>query len=582
MALSVDPPAGIEVRRREPGAVTLAGLPDWLSRIYAGRQISGDQELDYRLQRLARPEGLTGLDAALDILEEALLADARIVLVGDFDADGATSCALGVGALRQMGATQVDYLVPNRFDFGYGLSPEIVGVAAHTLEPDVIITVDNGIGSHAGVLAAQELGITTIVTDHHLPGATLPQADAIVNPNLQGDTFASKSLAGVGVIFYLMMALRSRLRGAGWFEQVDINEPNLAEYLDLVAVGTVADMVTLDRNNRILVAQGLARIRGGRTRPGIQALLEVAGRDPTHLSSRDLGFAVAPRLNAAGRLEDMTVGIECLLTGEMARARELAGQLDEINRKRREMQSEMVQQAEAAVAEMSLQTVPRGITLYDESWHQGLVGLIAGRVTERTRRPAIAFAPAGEAELKGSARSVNGIHVRDVLAAIDLDHEHIMDRFGGHAMAAGLSIRPENLEAFRNLFDEYVARLGGDVLEEHRVVYTDGALAESEITVANARLLQEHGPWGQGFPEPLFDDTFEVLERRPVGDGFIRYKLRLPGGSKVIPGICFNPPEEESAAEPPREIHVVFRLAVNEYGGTESAQLIIEHVVGDG
>jgi len=571
--------AGIEVRRREAGAAAFEGLPDWLARVYAGRDVTRPAELDYALKGLARPGDLSGLDQALEILEEAVMADAHITFIGDFDADGATSCALGVGALRQMGATQVDYLVPNRFDFGYGLSPEIVGVAAAELEPDVLITVDNGIGSHAGVLAARELGITTIVTDHHLPGETLPQADAIVNPNNPGDRFASKSLAGVGVIFYVMMALRGRLRESGWFRESGAAEPNLAEFLDLVAVGTVADMVHLDRNNRILVAQGMARIRGGRMRPGIRALIEVAGRDPANLSSRDLGFSVAPRLNAAGRLEDMTVGIECLMTGDMDHARRLAAELDGINKKRREMQTEMVQQAEAALDGMRLSDTPAGIALFDDAWHQGLVGLIASRVTELTGRPAIVFAPAGEAELKGSARSIRGVHIRDVLAAMDVDHDDLIDRFGGHAMAAGLSIRPGELERFQGLFPDYVIRFGGAALDSTRVVYTDGALEEGDVSVENARLLTEHGPWGEGFPEPLFDDTFEVLERSTVGNGCVRYRLRRPGGSKVMPGICFNPPVGETGPDAPGEINAVYRLSLNDYGGRQTAQLIIEHVL---
>ncbi|HSH42857.1 MAG TPA: single-stranded-DNA-specific exonuclease RecJ [Arenicellales bacterium] len=570
--------AAVELRRREAAGSGPSGLPQWLARVYAARRVTRDQELDYALKGLARPGELSGLEQALDILMEAVMADARITFVGDFDADGATSCALGVGALRAMGAGQVDYLVPNRFDFGYGLSPEIVGKAAGESEPDVIITVDNGIGSHAGVLAAQQLGITTIITDHHLPGETLPQADAIVNPNNPGDGFPSKCLAGVGVIFYVMTALRSRLRADGWFRESGIAEPNLAEYLDLVALGTVADMVTLDRNNRILVSQGLARIRGGRARPGIRALLEVAGKDPANLGSRDLGFSIAPRLNAAGRLEDMTEGIECLMTDDMDYARRLARQLDETNQRRREMQSDMVQQAEEAVARMHLEASPDGVALYDESWHQGIVGLIASRVTELTRRPAIAFAPAGEAELKGSARSVSGVHIRDVLAAMDVEHEGLIERFGGHAMAAGLSIRPDRFERFQGLFGEYVGRFAGEALDGPHVVYSDGPLAEDEIDVDNARLLQEHGPWGQGFPEPLFDDTFEVLERRIVGSGFVRYRLRLPDGRKVFTGICFKPPETETAASPPDRIHAAYRLSLNDYNGTLSAQLIVEYV----
>ncbi|MFZ0487582.1 MAG: single-stranded-DNA-specific exonuclease RecJ [Arenicellales bacterium] len=577
MAVTTGESLPVELRRRDVGPARLSNLPAWLTRVYAGRHVSGDRDLDYALKGLARPGDLSGLDEALTILEEALAADARITFVGDFDADGATSCALGVDALRRMGASQVDYLVPNRFEFGYGLSPEIVGVAA-TGQPDVLITVDNGIGSHAGVLAAQQLGITTIITDHHLPGETLPQADAIVNPNLRGDSFPSKCLAGVGVIFYVMLALRGRLRDAGWFKDTGVTEPNLAEYLDLVALGTVADMVRLDRNNRILVAQGLARIRSGKSRPGIMALLDVAGRDPAHLSSRDLGFAVAPRLNAAGRLEDMTVGIECLLTSDRERARTLAAELDEINRKRREIQSDMVAQAEALVSALSLDTAPNGIALFDESWHQGLVGLIASRVTELTRRPAIAFAPASESELKGSARSISGVHIRDVLAAIAVENGDLIDRFGGHAMAAGLSIRPEHLDAFKRAFDQAVGRMGGDALSRTRVVYSDGALDEGDLSLDSAKLLQQHGPWGEGFPEPLFDDTFEVLERATVGRGFVRYKLRKPGGDRVVTGICFNPPAEETAGDPRREIHAAYRLGLNDYGGRLSVQLILEHI----
>ena len=570
-------PPGVALRRREAGAAHLPGLPEWLARVYARRRVGGAADLDYRLEHLARPQALSGLSQALDILEEAVMADARIMFVGDFDADGATSCALGVGALRQMGAPQVDYLVPNRFEFGYGLSPEIVGVAA-VQQPDLLITVDNGIGSHAGVLAAQQLGITTIITDHHLPGESLPQADAIVNPNCRGDAFASKSLAGVGVIFYVMLALRGRLRESGWFDQAGLPEPRLADFLDLVALGTVADLVPLDRNNRILVSQGLARIRGGRARPGIQALIEVAGREPSRVGSRDLGFGVAPRLNAAGRLEDMTVGIECLLAEDIEHARRLAAQLDEINKKRREIQSDMARQAEEAVSTLTLDAIPSGITLFDRSWHQGLVGLIAGRVSELTQRPVVAFAPASDTELKGSVRSIGGIHIRDLLAAIDVAHADVIEKFGGHAMAAGLSIRPERLGRFRELFERFAGELGANVLSETRVIDTDGPLDEDDLTLDNARLLQVHGPWGQGFPEPLFDDTFEVLERVPVGSGFLRYRLRRRGGRKVVTGICFDPPREEMTPGDRPEIHAAYRLAVNDYGGRLSVQLILEHI----
>jgi len=552
-----------------------AGLPAVLQRVYAARVIESAADLDYSLDRLLSPARLGGLPGAVALLAAAVTENQRIMVVGDFDADGATSCALCVRALRSMGARSVDYLVPNRFEFGYGLTPEIVGVAAER-RPDLIMTVDNGIASVAGVAAAQERGIRVLITDHHLPGVELPRADALVNPNLPDEDFPSKNLAGVGVAFYVMLALRAGLRNQGWFAQPGMPEPNLGQWLDLVALGTVADVVPLDRNNRILVEQGLRRIRAGRCVPGIRALLQSGGRTPARCVSSDLGFVAGPRLNAAGRLEDMSLGIECLLADSESAARPMAARLDALNRERREIEGAMQTQALVAIQQLRLdeQHLPTGLCLFDPDWHQGVVGILAARIKDRFHRPVIAFAPGGGTELKGSARSVAGLHIRDALDAVASRHPGLIRRFGGHAMAAGLTLAEENFPAFATAFDAEVSRvLSADDLDG--VIYTDGDLAGDEFTLETAQRLREAGPWGQGFPAPLFEGIFEVVAQRVVGERHLKLLLRPSQGAGSLDAIAFNTPALPEAHRP---AHVVYRLDVNEYRGVESAQLIIEHI----
>lgn len=552
-----------------------ADLPPLLRRVYAARRVRDGGELDHSLQRLHPADTLTGIDAAAGLLAEHVARDSRILVVGDFDADGATSTAVALHALRAMGARDVRYLVPNRFEFGYGLTPEIVALAREQA-PNLLITVDNGISSLAGVTAARAAGMDVLVTDHHLPGAQLPDANVIVNPNLPGDLFPSKALAGVGVIFYLMLALRRRLRDSGRFGG-SIAEPNLAELLDLVALGTVADVVPLDANNRILVAQGIKRIRAGACRPGIQALLQVARRSRAGVVASDLGFALGPRLNAAGRLEDMSLGIECLLTNDLNAAAAMAQRLDELNRERRDIETRMQAEALTAVSGMKLDagSLPLGVCLFEPGWHQGVVGLVASRVKDKLHRPVIAFAHGDEQTLKGSARSIPGLHVRDTLDAIAARHPGLITKFGGHAMAAGLSIRLADYPAFSTAFDAEVRRLlGAEALTG--VLLSDGELAADEICLENALLLREAGPWGQGFPEPLFDGVFEVLERRIVGERHLKLKLGQAGG-KPLDAIAFNDtgallPEDANRAR------IAYRLDVNDYRGLLSAQLVVEYM----
>ncbi len=552
-----------------------AGLPPVLQRVYAARHIVSSDELEYSLDRLQPPAQLGGLEAAVALLADAVSAGQRLLIVGDFDADGATSCALCMRALRGLGASDVHYLVPNRFEYGYGLTPEIVEVAAQQ-QPDLIITVDNGISSVAGVAAARAHGIRVLITDHHLPGEQLPQADAIVNPNLPNDAFPSKHLAGVGVAFYVMLALRAELRQQNWFAQQAIPEPNLGQLLDLVALGTVADVVPLDHNNRILVEQGLQRIRAGRSSPGIRALLEVARRTPTRCVATDLGFAAGPRLNAAGRLDDMSLGIECLLADTESVAHAMAAQLDGLNRERREIEADMQTQALAAIRELHLDPaqLPVGLCLFDPDWHQGVVGILAARIKERYHRPVIAFARTDNGELKGSARSVAGLHIRDVLDAVATRHPGLVTRFGGHAMAAGLSLEEANFADFAVAFAAEVTRvMPADMLES--VIYSDGSLEDSELSLATAHILRDAGPWGQGFPAPLFDDRFTVLEQRVVGEKHLKMVLRPVDGSGKIDAIAFNTPPLPAACT---AAHMAYRLDVNEYRGIESAQLIVEHI----
>jgi len=551
-----------------------ANLHPVLSRIYRARAVTTPAELEHGLDRLLPPAQLLGMERAVRLLAETLRARKRILVVADFDADGATSCALVVRALHALGAADVRYVVPNRFEYGYGLTPEIVTLAAKQ-SPDLLITVDNGIASVDGVEAAHARGMQVLITDHHLPGAVLPAAEAIVNPNQPGDGFPSKAAAGVGVAFYVMLALRAHLRESGWFREKGLPEPNLAQHLDLVALGTVADVVPLDHNNRILVAQGLARLNADQGGAGIRALLAVSGRAPGRLTASDLGFFVAPRLNAAGRLEDMSFGIECLLTDDFQTALGMAQRLDTLNRERRAIESDMQQQALAAVRNLHLDDagLPRGLCLVDESWHQGVIGLVAARVKERLHRPVIAFAPANDRELKGSARSVPGLHIRDALDNIAARDPALLAKFGGHAMAAGLTLARAKFEAFARAFDEEVGRwLSEDDLRGR--IYTDGELTAGDFSLELAEALRSGGPWGQGFPEPLFDGCFDVLDRRIVGEKHLKLTLRAEG-ARPIGAIAFH------AAETPSDwtrVRVAYRLDVNEYQGSRLLQLVLEHL----
>jgi single-stranded-DNA-specific exonuclease len=547
-----------------------------LRRIFAGRHVSSEHELDTGLAGLCRPEALLGIDAAVELLVRALEGGERILVVGDFDADGATSSALMVSALRAMGADKVDYLVPNRFEYGYGLTPEIVEVAAGK-SPDLIVTVDNGISSLAGVEAARRRGIRVLVTDHHLPGASLPDAAAIVNPNQPGDLFPSKALAGVGVAFYVLLALRARLEETGWFARSGVAKPNLANFLDLVALGTVADLVPLDRNNRILVQQGLQRIRAGQCRPGIKALLEVSGRNAARAVAADFGFAVGPRLNAAGRLDDMSQGIECLLSEDSDRARELAQRLDALNRERREIEADMKQQAVQVIEHLHFggERLPPGLCLYDADWHQGVIGILAARIKELLHRPVIAFAKAGVAELKGSARSIPGLHIRDTLDAIAARHPRLLQKFGGHAMAAGLTLAEPDLPAFERAFHtELRQRLDSEALQG--VLETDGELRESDFDLAFSELLRDAGPWGQGFPEPLFEGVFAVVNQRLVGSSHLKLSLRPDGSRRVLDAIAFHQAAQQ--AQPGQKLRLAYRLDTNEYRGMLGVQLVVEHM----
>jgi single-stranded-DNA-specific exonuclease len=557
---------------------TLPSLPVTsviLQRVYAARGIVSEEQLDKRLQALLPFNTLSGIEQAVIRLEQALRAQERILIVGDFDADGATSSALAVAALRSMGALHVEFLVPNRFEFGYGLTPAIIEVAKKW-HPQLIITVDNGIASIEGVDAANAAGIDVLVTDHHLPAETLPKACAIVNPNQLGDHFQSKSIAGVGVIFYVMLALRRHLSGCGWFVEQDVLEPNMSQFLDLVTLGTVADVVALDQNNRILINQGLMRIRQGLCRPGIKALIEVAGRTCNQLRESDLGFVVAPRLNAAGRLDDMSLGIECLLCDDLDKARLLASHLDELNIERRRIETEMKDQAMQALDKLALNEValPIALCLVDKSWHQGVIGILAGRLKERYHRPVIAFAAVSEGELKGSARSVPGLNIRDVLATIDKDNPGLIARFGGHAMAAGLSLHPDAFAPFQKaLLVEVAKHL--ELSQCEGEILSDGPLSAPELTLELATLLRDSGPWGQQFPEPVFDNVFEILEQRLVGQHHLKLTLQHEQGGGVIDAIAFNVDLKSWPNPRARYMHAAYKLDINEYNGRTKLQLLV-------
>jgi single-stranded-DNA-specific exonuclease len=570
-------PVSKHIHRRVCSAEeSLAHLHPVLSRIYAARNVKSPAQLERSLDRLLAFGELKGIAAAAELLADAIQNGQRILIVGDFDADGATSSALAVRALRRFGAAHVDFLVPNRFAFGYGLTPEIVAVAAQR-RPDVLITVDNGISSVDGVRAANAHGMRVVVTDHHLAGAELPEAAAIVNPNQPGDAFPSKSLAGVGVCFYVMLAVRAALRERGWFAARGMEDPNLAQLLDLVALGTVADVVPLDHNNRILVAQGIARIRSGKCCPGIAALFKVAGRAIERAQAGDLGFVAAPRLNAAGRMEDMSLGIECLLADDPDRALELARRLDQLNRERRAVEEEMKLQAHETLRQMRFDSeLPLGVSLFDPGWHQGVIGILAARIKDHLHRPVIAFAPGNDGEIKGSARSVPGLHIRDVLDAVATRHPGLLQKFGGHAMAAGLTLKRADFAAFSEAFDAEVRRhLDPDDLRG--VIHSDGELNPQDVNVEVAELIRNGGPWGQGFPEPVFDGEFELVQRRIVGEKHLKMVLRAPGNARAIDAIAFNTADADWPPDA-RRVQAAFRLDVNEYQGRKSAQLIMEYV----
>ena len=544
-----------------------AGVHPLLARLYAARGIQRADELDTQLATLLPPAGLKDIDKAARQLADAIAAQQRILIVADYDCDGATACAVGIRALRAFGA-KVDYLVPNRFETGYGLSPEVARLAA-AMKPDLLVTVDNGIASVAGVAEAQRLGMQVIVTDHHLPGDELPAAAAIVNPNQPGCPFPSKSIAGVGVMFYVMLALRAELRRRGAF--TDRPEPNLAELLDLVALGTVADVVTLDRNNRIFVAQGLARIRQRRMQPGVAALLQVAGREPARAGTFDLGFAVGPRLNAAGRLADMSIGIECLITDDRARALNIAQELDTINHERRAIEADMREAATIQLDAIDAST-RASLTLFEPTWHQGVIGILAGRVKEHLHRPTVVFARSQEdevdGELRGSGRSIPGLHLRDALDLIAKRHPTLLKKFGGHAAAAGLTLLERDLPIFEQAFDDVARELLAPA-QLTRTLETDGALESGYLSLQPARLLQE-AVWGQGFPAPLFADEFTVIQQRLLKDKHL--KLSLQHGKGKIDAIRFN--HAESA---PERIRAAFRVDINEWQGESKVQLVIEH-----
>ena len=553
-----------------------ASLPKALKQIYANRGVDSLNDISLPLNQLLPPSALKGAQEAAEMLADAIEFQASVVIVGDFDADGATSCALAVSLLKQMGLEEVTYLVPNRFEYGYGLTPEIVGIAAQ-YQPDVLMTVDNGIASIDGVMAARMLGMSVIVTDHHLPGAELPEADIIVNPNQPGCSFPSKALAGVGVMFYVLTALRAELRQRGWFETMGIEMPNLADALDLVALGTVADVVPLDKNNRTLVAAGIARMRAGRARPGIEALFEVAGRDIRSVSSTDLGFIAGPRINAAGRLDDISVGIECLLSESSFTARELATQLNEYNRERRDIESSMQANALALLENgtFSVSDTDFALSLYQADWHQGVVGILASRIRERFHRPTLIFAQAGDGELKGSGRSIAGFHLRDALDRVATLNPGLISKFGGHAMAAGLSLAESNLPQFRDAFNRVASDAMNGTLP-NQVHLTDGALEAADMTLQLAEAIESGGPWGQAFEAPSFDGVFGIADMRVVGEKHLKFRLITDVGT--LDAIAFNADVDRWMTDRPAAVRCVYRPSVNEYRGERKLQLQLDTI----
>lgn len=569
-----------------PDSLLASNLPSLLQRVYANRKITDPDELNYQLDQLLDYRSLKGIEQAVDVIFEAMAENKKIVIVGDYDADGATSTALVVRALRLFGHSNVSYLVPNRFEYGYGLTPQIVDVALE-LKPGLIITVDNGISSIDGVAHAVANGIKVVITDHHIAGKTLPNADAVVNPNQQGCEFPSKCIAGVGVAFYTMLALRAKLRDADRFESID-KIPNMASLLDLVALGTVADVVALDKNNRIMVEYGLQRIRRGQCITGLLALLQVSGRNYLNCNSMDLAFYVAPRLNAAGRLEDMSKGIECLLSSDDIQLHDMAAQLHNLNTKRKEIEKDMLDEAYQIMASEfdfdDNEKLPVGLCIYNQSWHQGVIGLLASRVKEKYYRPVIAFADAGDNEIKGSARSIPGLHIRDVLDAIATSNPELVQKFGGHAMAAGLSIDKSNFKAFSIRYLEEVER-HLEINDLEKIVLSDGSVSSQEMNIESAEVLQFAGPWGQGFSEPVFDDEFEVLSWKVIGSNHLKMQLKLTNhdvamssgleSKSIIDAIAFNKDESVLSADNSL-IRASYRMSVNEFRDKRTLQLIID------
>ena len=555
-----------------------ADLHPVIKRVLLARGVQADDELYYSLSQLPSPWLLFGMEAMVTHLIATIEQQKKIIIIADFDADGATSCAVAMKGLSWLGAKNVSFIVPNRFEYGYGLTPEIVKLAAEE-KPDVLITVDNGISSIEGVAVAKQLGMEVLVTDHHIAGEILPEANAIVNPNLPDQDFPSGSLAGVGVIFYVLMALRSRLREQGWFTQQEIKEPNLAQLLDYVALGTVADVVPLDYINRILVYQGLQRMRSESCHLGLKALIDVAGRDQRTITAVDLGFAIGPRINAAGRMDDMSLGIQCLLAEELNFAKQMAMQLDDFNSDRKEVESQMKAEAMVLLNEMKAfdeTHLPAGICLYDENWHQGVVGILASRIKDRLHRPVIAFAKADNGEIKGSARSIPGVHIRDVLSRIATEHPKLLNKFGGHAMAAGLSIKISDLPPFSLAFNEIMEESLTD-LDVSQKIYSDGELTEQEFSIEFAQLLQSFGPWGQAFPEPVFEGVFDVIQSRIVGKQHLKLVLRQPFGDLLIDAIAFFVEQPENWLGI-RQIKSVYKLDINEYQGVRNIQFILQYI----
>ncbi len=562
-----------QIVRREIPDLSLANIPQPLVRIFLARGVQSPEEMELSLSKLQHFAQFHQIDKANALLYQALIHQEKVLIIGDFDADGATSTALAVRALRAFGFQQVNYLVPNRFAFGYGLTPEIVEVAHKEFQPDLIITVDNGIANFAGVEKAKQFNIKVLITDHHLPAENLPAADAIINPNVIGSATISRNLAGVGVIFYVMAALRQYLRQQEWFAKNQLPEPNMAQFLDLVALGTVADLVPLDQNNRILVKQGLDLIKKNKTVSGIQALLAAANRDIKKTTTSDLAFTVAPRLNAAGRLDDMSIGIECLITDDLARAQELANLLNQLNRERQSIELEMNETAFEKITANYSET-PVAFCLYEKDWHQGVIGILASRVKEKFNRPVIAFAHASEHELKGSGRSIKGLHLRDALASLDQKHPGLMSKFGGHAMAAGLTLPLAHFAQFQEIFVATVNHLIAEEDLAHKIL-TDGVLLPEEINLTTAELLNNGFPWGQGFPEPLFDDVFEVTAQRVLNEKHL--KLTLRKANQTYTALIFNTDVGSWLTQSIKKIHAVYKLNINEYMGSRKVELLVQY-----